>query len=321
MKKVFRTAFFAFLLPFAFNSCYGQNTDSISVLDSEFPLTIISPELPESLEFAGKIYDLTRSDLRERLDREIITMTYFHSATILSIKRANRYFPEIEQILKANNVHDDFKYLALIESNLNPEARSPSGAVGLWQFMETTAKEYGLTVNNNIDERLNIEKSTQAACEYLKNSYKIYGDWSCVMAAYNAGQSRISQALDKQKVTSALDLWLNTETSRYIFRIFAAKIVFSNPQKYGFCLKKEQLYPPMEYKKVKVNTSIDNLVDFANEHNINYLQLKMANLWLRDSTLQNKNGVEYTILIPKKESLNYNPQKTKAHCKEWVIKE
>ena len=321
MKKTLKALFLTFFLCFVFNSCYGQHSaDNVSVSSSEnlFPLTVISPELPESLEFAGVIYDLRRSDLRERLDREIINLTYVHATTLLNIKKANRYFPEIEPILKANNIHEDFKYLALIESNLNPDARSPVGALGLWQFMEATAKEFGLTVNSNIDERLNIEKATVAACKYIRNAYKIYGDWASVAASYNAGQSRISKELTKQKVKSALDLWLNSETSRYMFRIFAAKIIFSNPQKYGFVLTKEQLYPPIEYKKVKINTSIDDLVAFANEHNISYLQLKTANLWLCDTSLQNKNGVEYTILIPKAESLNYNPHHTKVHCKEWV---
>ena len=292
--------FSTLLLCLIFNSCYGQNSsDKVVVQSTEnnFPLTVISPELPESLEFAGVIYDLTRSDLRERLDREVINLTYTHATTLLNIKRANRYFPEIESILKANNIHEDFKYLALIESNLVPDARSPVGAFGLWQFMEATAKEYGLIVNNNVDERLNIEKATVAACKYLRDAYKIYGDWTSVMASYNGGMSRISKELEKQKVNSAMDLWLVSETSRYIFRIFAAKIIFSNPQKYGFVLTKEQLYPPIEYKKVKVNTSIDDLITFAYKHNINYLQLKNANLWLRDSTLQNKNGIEYTILI------------------------
>ena len=300
MKKTLKNTLALFLC-LNFNSCYGQPaSESAPVSDSEnnFPLTIISPELPEKLEFAGVVYDLTRSDLRERLDREIINLTYTHATTLLNLKRANRYFPVIEPILKANNIHEDFKYLALIESNLIPDNRSPVGALGLWQFMEGTAKEFGLIVNGNIDERLNIEKATIAACQYLKNAYKIYGDWTSVMASYNAGMGRISKELKNQNEKSAIDLWLVSETSRYIFRIFAAKIIFSNPQKYGFMLTKEQLYPQFEYKEVKVNTSIDDLVAFANEHKISYLQLKTANLWLRDSTLQNKNGVEYTILIP-----------------------
>jgi len=315
--------FSTLLLCFIFNSCYGQNSSDstpVSRSENDFPLIIISPELPECLEFAGVVYDLTRSDLRERLDREIINLTYTHAATLLVIKRANRFFPEIEPILKANNIPDDFKYLALIESNLIPDNRSPAGALGLWQFMEATAKEYGLTVNSNVDERLNIEKATVAACKYIRDAYKIYGDWTSVMASYNAGMLRISKELEKQKVKSAMDLWLVSETSRYIFRIFAAKIIFSDPQKYGFLITKEQLYPPMEYKKVKVNNSIDDLVTFANEHNINYLQLKTANLWLRDTTLQNKNGTEYTILIPTEKSLNYNPKNTKVHNKNWVVK-
>ena len=321
MTKILKTLLLALFFSLIFNSCcYGQHSNSASSSsENYFPLIVSSPELPESLEFAGVVYDLTRSDLRERLDREIINLTYTHATTLLLIKRANRYFPVIEPILKENNIHEDFKYLALIESNLIADNRSPSGALGLWQFMEGTAKEFGLVVNSNIDERLNIEKATAAACQYLKNGYKIYGEWTSVMASYNAGTARISKELSRQKEKSAMDLWLVSETSRYMFRIFAAKIIFSNPQKYGFVLTKEQLYPQFEYKEVKVNTSIDDLVVFANQHNISYLQLKTANLWLRDSTLQNKNGAEYTILIPTEKSLNYNPKETKVHCKNWIV--
>ncbi|MDR1542942.1 MAG: lytic transglycosylase domain-containing protein [Prevotellaceae bacterium] len=295
------------------NSCLAQNADNDSVDNNFAEIKITAPYVPQKVEFAGVEYDLSRNDLRERLDRELVNMQYLHASTILNLKRANRYFPEIEPILKQEKIHSDFKYLALIESNLNPASQSPAGATGLWQFMESSAKEYGLTVNANIDERLNIEKSTIAACRFIKDLYASFGNWTSVAAAYNAGKNRISKELEKQGEKSALDLWLNTETSRYFFRILAAKIIFSDPQKYGFYLTPEQLYPPVKYKKIEVDYEILDLAEFAKQHKINYLQLKSANLWLRDRFLENKKSVKFTILIPKEESLNYNPEKTKDH--------
>ena len=237
----------------------------------------------------------------------------------LLIKRANRYFPIIEPILKANGIPDDFKYLMVIESNLNNIARSPAGAAGLWQFMLATGREFGLEVNDNVDERYHIEKATVAACKYFKQAYAKYGDWMAVSAAYNAGQGRISSQLEKQLASHAMDLWLVEETSRYMFRLLAAKEIFNNPQRYGFLLKREHLYPPIPYKEVTVNTSIDDLNDYAKSQGITYAQLRDANPWLRDTSLKNKTGKTYILYIPTQEGMYYNPQKTVAYNKQWVI--
>ena len=220
---------------------------------SEVPYCVTSPTVPAQVTFDGETIDLRRYDRRERMDREILAFTYMHSTTMLLIKRANRYFPIIEPILKANGIPDDFKYLMVIESNLNSIARSPAGAAGLWQFMPTTGREFGLEVNENVDERYHIEKATVAACKYFKQAYAKYGDWIAVSAAYNAGQARISSQLEKQLASHAMDLWLVEETSRYMFRLLAAKEIFSNPQRYGFLLKREHLYPPIPYKEVTVS--------------------------------------------------------------------
>lgn len=286
---------------------------------SEVPYSVTPPHVPAEAEFAGQTIDITRYDRRERMDRELMAFTYMHSTTMLIIKRANRYFPVVEPILKANGVPDDFKYLMVVESSLNTQARSPAGACGMWQFMQSTGREYGLEVNNNVDERYNIAKATASACKYLKDSYARYGDWVTVAAAYNAGNGRISGELSKQEGVNAMDLWLVEETSRYMFRIMAAKMVLENPKRYGFLLKKEHLYPPIPYEELKITTAIPDLAEFAKQKGVSYAQLKDANPWLRGRSLDNKSGRAYTLLIPGKEGMSYNPKKTVVHDRAWVI--
>lgn len=286
---------------------------------SEVPYCVTSPSVPQEVTFDGVTIDLRRYDRRERMDRELLSFTYMHSSTLLMLKRANRYFPIIEPILKENGIPDDFKYLMVIESSLNVLAKSPSGAAGLWQIMPATARELGLEVNNNIDERYHIEKSTRAACKYFKQAYAKYGDWMSVSAAYNAGQGRISKQLDKQLADHAMDLWLVEETSRYMFRLLAAKEVFSCPQRFGFLLKQEQLYPPIPYTEQQVTTSIENLSEYTEKQGITYAQLRDANAWLREPSLQNKSGKTYVLHIPTQAGMYYDPLKTIAHDKRWVI--
>lgn len=288
-------------------------------VQSEVPYCVTPPDVPEQATFDGETIDLRRYDRHERMDRELMAFTFMHSSTLLMIKRANRYFPIIEPILKANGIPDDFKYLMAIESSLNTLARSPSGAVGLWQIMPATGREFGLEVNDNIDERYDIKKATLAACKYFKQAYAKYGDWMAVSAAYNAGQGRISSQLDQQLASHAMDLWLVEETSRYMFRLLAAKEVFSNPQRFGFLLKKEHLYPPIPYKEVTVNTNIENLGEYAKQNGITYAQLRDANPWLREPSLKNKSGKQYVIQIPTQKGMNYNPKETVPYDKQWVI--
>lgn len=224
---------------------------------------VIVPEFPLQVKFANELVDLDRLDMYERFDRELTTLCYMHSSTSLAIKRANRYFPILEPILKEEKVPTDFLYLAVIESTLNPRAVSPAKAVGIWQIMPRTGREYGLEVNNDIDERYHIEKSTRAACKYLKDAYEKYGSWTTVAASYNAGMGRISTELEKQLADRSFDLWLNEETSRYVFRILAMKEIFSSPAKYGYKLKTKQLYQPIRYSEIKIDTTINNLAVFA----------------------------------------------------------
>ena len=283
------------------------------------PTNFSTHDVPSSITFCGKSIDLTRYDRYERMDRELLAFTYMHSTSIQMIKKANRYFPIVEPILKTNGIPDDFKYLMVIESNLNPNARSSAGAAGLWQFMQTTGREYGLEVNKNIDERYHVEKATEAACKYLKDAYDKYQDWIAVAASYNAGQARISTQFEKQQVDDMLDLFLVEETARYVYRIIAAKIMFSNPSAFGFRLRTKDLYMPIPYKEVTVNTGISNLAEWAKKQGITYALLKNMNPWLRDNFLQNVSKRTYTLKIPTAEGMKHDPKKVKAHDKRWVV--
>lgn len=277
------------------------------------------PAVPESIEFCGKKIDLTRFDRYERMDRELLAFTYMHSTSLQTIKKANRYFPVVEPILKEHGIPDDFKYLMVIESNCNPLARSHAGASGLWQFMQTTGREYGLEVNKNIDERYHVEKATVAACKYIKDAYRKYGDWVAVAASYNAGQARIASQQTKQQVDDTLDLYLVEETARYVYRIIAAKIMFQNPSAFGFRLKASELYTPVPYKEVTVTTGIANLADWAKGQGTTYALLKNLNPWLRDSFLQNTSGRTYVLRIPTQEGLYPNRSAIVPHDKRWVV--
>ncbi|MDH8701286.1 membrane-bound lytic murein transglycosylase D [Dysgonomonadaceae bacterium PH5-43] len=274
---------------------------------------------PDYVEFCGEKISLERLDMRERYDREINTFTYFHATTMLYIKRANRFFPIIEPILKKHNIPDDLKYLCVIESGLDTRALSPAKAAGLWQFIESTGKSYGLEIRDGVDERYNVEKATEAACKYFKDAYDRYGDWVNVAASYNAGMGRITSQLSQQYVESAFDLHLVSETSRYVFRIMAAKQIFMNPQKYGFVLKKENLYPAINFNYVEVTSSIADLAAFAKQNNITYMQLKDYNVWLRDTKLVVPSGKTYRIAIPKKEDTYFNKNKLQVHDSRWVV--
>lgn len=258
---------------------------------------IVSPPVPASLIFAGELVPLNNYEVRERFDRELMVASYFHSNSMLLMKRANRWFPLIEPILKENNIPDDFKYLALIESGLD-NVKSPKGAAGYWQFLEKTAREYDLEVNDFIDERYNLEKSTKAACAYFKDSYEEYQSWTMVAAAFNAGNRRITESIEKQGQISYYDLYLNEETSRYVFRILAAKTLLENPENYGFYLTKDDLYPILSLRSVKVVSTISNLVDFAAKNNVTYKKLKQLNPWLRSDRLPDESGRTYFILLP-----------------------
>ena len=299
---------------------FTGSRDSV-VVQGERPTVLsfaVSPETPSSILFCGKMIDLTRYQTREGIDRELSSFTYFHSSTLLLFKRANRIFPIIEPVLKAYSVPDDLKYLAVIESHLDPKATSPARAAGVWQFLEGTGRNYGLRVTTSVDERRHIVKSTEAACKYLKEAFTKYGDWVTAALSYNAGMGRVSEQIGLQRETEALNLHFVEETTRYPYRIFAAKLIFENPYKYGFVIRKENLYPPIGGMEVEVDRDIADLAAFARERGITYNDLKIFNPWLRDSKLLT-GGVKYKILIPDKNQFFYNPSNTYVHDGRWVI--
>ena len=254
-------------------------------------------ELPTSLTFCGEEVPLDLFYVRERLERELLVNTYRHSTTILQLKRTTRWFPVMEPIMEQYGLPEDFKYLAMIESELT-NVVSPSKAVGFWQFLESTGKEYGLEINKEVDMRYNVEKETVAACKYLKESYRKFGSWTSSAAAYNCGNGRISRTMDEQRVDSYYDMRLPEETQRYVFRILALKLITENPEKYGFQISDNGWYPPFETKTVTVTQSIPNLVDFAFEQGTNYKMLKYFNPWLRSNSLTISAGNSYDIKIP-----------------------
>lgn len=283
---------------------------------------VISPAIPPTVEFAGQKINLDRSDMYERLDRELTSVCYTHGTTMLILKRANRYFPVMAPILKRNGIPEDLLYLACVESSLNQRAYSPAKAAGMWQFIPSTAKEYGLEVNDFVDERYNIEKATAAACRYLKKSYARYGNWESVAASYNGGMTRVSRELDAQGADSSFDLYLTDETSRYMFRILAFKLLMENPSEFGYVLKKENLYFPVSARTVEVSEPIDDLPLWAKEQGTDYATLRELNPWLRAKSLPNKSGKTYRILVPEnKSALSRRKQKEKkVYNEKWIVK-
>lgn len=254
-------------------------------------------QVPSHLDFAGESMPLENPDILERMDRELLVNTYWQSNGLLMFKRAQKYFPIIEPILAKHGVPDDIKYLAVIESGLT-NASSPAGAKGVWQILKGTGREYGLEVNANVDERYNLVKATEVACEYLKKSKERLGSWTLAAAAYNAGNAGVSRRLKAQNVNSYYDLLLGEETGRYVFRIVALKEILSNPQKYGFNFRDKDLYNKIPTYTVAVDTIVTSFANFAKDFGINYKILKIHNPWLREAHLNNKTRKQYLIEIP-----------------------
>jgi hypothetical protein len=294
------------LLFVATNLFFTNNTNAAvdEKPDGIFPqdYKIISPKIPDNVLIFGEGVPLANFEVYERVEREVLVNTYWHSATILAIKRAARWFPVIEPILKQNNIPDDFKYLAVVESNLE-NVVSPAGATGYWQFIKSAATQYGLEVSDKVDERYDVGKSTLAACNYLNEAYKKFGNWTMCASSYNAGINGIEKWSGLQKAKNYWNLALGSETSRYVARIIAMKLIMENPSVYGYDLKQNDLYKPLKYKEVDLNTSVENFADYAATIGVNYKTLKLFNPWLRDTSLKNKNGVTYKIKIPEEGSI------------------
>lgn len=260
---------------------------------------IYSLNLPAKLDFAGEMVPLNQFDVRESLDRELLLNTYWQSQSILLHKRAYRWFQKISPVLKKNGIPDDFKYVALIESGFT-NAVSPSGASGFWQFLDKTANNYGLIVNENIDERYHLQKATEAACKYFKEAHAKFGNWTLVAASYNMGITGLGKQIETQKMNNYYDLLLNQETARYIYRILALKEILESPQKYGFVLRKKDLYPQIPIEQLTIDSSITNIADFSQKVGLNYKLIKLLNPWLRQNYLDNKDNKQFVIEIPSK---------------------
>lgn len=301
--KKFGLAFAGFIVILSLFKLFSYST-SDSISDSDYAeyfnssYKVFSVHIPKNLNFAGEKVPVSDFIVREAMEKELIINTYWQSQSLLLHKRANRWFPVIEPILKQNGVPDDFKYIALIESQLT-NVVSAQGATGFWQLVEPTAKEYGLVINEEVDERYDVEKSTQAACKYFNEAYKIFNNWTLVAASYNRGMGGMQAAMEKQKVNNYYDLLLTEETARYIFRILAIKEVISRPKVYGYILRKKDLYPVLLTKKISIDSSVSDLASFAISQKINYRILKTFNPWLRLNTLTNPEKKKYIILIPK----------------------
>lgn len=286
---------FSILSLLSISQLFAQDKNVTGYLSQEISM----PNLPERLDFAGERVPLEYFDVRESLQREISVMSYWHATMMYTMQLANRYLPVIEPILKANGIPNDFKYLCIAESNLQ-NLVSPAKAAGFWQIISATAKQYGLEINAEVDERYHLEKSTIAACKYLKDAYKKFGNWTLAAASYNVGMAHVEGQVKRQKTSSYYNMALNEETARYVYRSLGYKMFMSNPEKYGFKLAKEKLFPPLKYKEVKVNTAIENLAEFAEKHGTNYKMIKYFNPWLRSDKLTNKDKKTYTIKIPEK---------------------
>lgn len=286
------------LLILGFDRHAGLSDPSLSARNAMLPQQIRAISLKKAYTFAGESLDLDQFDIRERLERELLVNAYLHSATLLSLKRTRRYFPEIERILKQEGLPDDLKYLAVAESAL-VNATSSAGAKGIWQFMEPTGKAFDLEINGEVDERLHLEKATRAACRYLRSYRDKFGSWQLAACAYNMGGPRLEKELREQRATRLEELNLNAETSRYLFRIVAIKALMEDPAAFGYDLSEDEYYTALDqYKEIKVSGPVENWGDFARSHGTHYRMLKILNPWLVSGKLTNKAGKTYLVRVP-----------------------
>jgi len=296
------------------HSHYASPTDGLTTAAT-------NPQVPGKMKFADQTIPFDRVDMYERMDRELTAMTYTHGNTLLTIKRANRYFPLMAPILERYGVPRDLLYLACVESYLNPRAVSGAKAAGIWQFMPATAKEYGLEVNEYVDERMNPVKETEAACRLLLTAYGRYGNWESAACSYNGGMGRITRELDSQQADSAFDLYLVDETSRYMFRILAMKLIMEDPRHYGYVISADQLYYPVETRTVEVSAPVDDWPAWAVENGSNYLMLRELNPWIRAKSLPNKSGKTYEVLLPRDDkALSRSHRDRNVFNPNWVTR-
>ena len=295
--KLFDNFNLVIILIFVFFISFGISKTRFLTNGNKSNYHIYPISIPTKVSFAGEEMRLDDHDLVERMDKEFLVNTYWQSNTILLIKRANKYFPQIEKILTDEGVPADFKYLALIESGLE-NVTSPSGAKGFWQIMKTTGKEYGLEINSNVDERYNLNLSTRLACKYLKKAKDKFGSWILAAAAYNRGINGVQNKIANQNQAAYENILFGEETKRYVFRIIALKNIVESPESFGFYINEEQMYKPIEYEEIKIDKPINNISDFSKDLGLNYKNFKIHNPWLLQNHLNNKSRKVYTISIP-----------------------
>lgn len=324
-KTLKRSAYIAFvalagIIGWLASASFSSSEKSVDVSYQRYfneNYKIFSLNTPAEITFAGERVPLEIADIRESLDRELLVNTYWQSQSLLFNKRANRWFPVIEPILKEEGVPDDFKYLAVIESGLE-NVVSPAGATGYWQILRDTGREYGLEINNEVDERYNVEKATRAACAYLKSAYKKFGSWTMAAASYNMGMNGLNNQMSRQKASNYYDLLLNSETGRYVFRTLAVKEILSKPGQYGFHFRPKDLYQPYETYTVTVDTAVTDFASFAFQQGVNYKILKILNPWLRDTYLTNPDRKTYEIKLPVKSETGLRPFRMSDEQKAFI---
>lgn len=302
--KIFIIAVSSLVLGFGIGSAF-QNADQYVSFNLKKPVSSDislnhsggSPKLPVRLDFAGESVPLQDLEVRERLDRELIINSFRHSSTLLLMKKANQWIPTLKAILKEQSIPEDFIYLCMAESDLS-HVTSPSNAAGFWQFLKPTAQEYGLIVNDEVDERFHIEKSTYAACKYLKDSYQKLGSWTLAAAGYNRGIAGIGRDADAQGSNNYYDLYLNTETSRYVFRILALKLIHNNPSDFNFIIESSDLYEPYKYKEIEVSGPVSSWVEFARQNGTTYKEIRRHNAWIRSTSMKNVAKNTFKVKIP-----------------------
>ncbi len=296
------------LLATFFLNAISTEQEEIQIAEKQRIDGIYSPYIPEELSFAGEKVPLENFDVYESLDNELMALAFWEAQTLRHIKRAYRYFPTIEPILAKNGVPDDFKYLVVAETGI-ANLVSPSKAEGYWQFLEKTGKEFGLVVTDEVDERYNLVKSTQAACQYFKQAHRKLGNWALVAASYNMGMGGVAKRVEEQQTNSYFDLHLNTETGRYLYRILAIKLIHEHPERYGYRINPEVLYKEIPTDTVLCDTTINNLKTYALAIGSNYKMLKLFNPWLHSDKLTNDENKTYQILIPKAGFRNFAKSK------------
>lgn len=274
-----------------------EDSDEVQTRAIMHDYRVYAPVIPDTMTFCGERVPLEIYYVRESLDNELIVNMYRQSSTVLYFKRATRYFPTIESILKKNNIPEDMKYLCVIESGLT-NATSPANAQGFWQFISSSGKTYGLAIDDDVDMRNDLEASTEAACKYLRSLYNRFHSWTAAAAAYNCGENGLARRMASQNTNNYYDLRLNTETGRYVYRILAMKQIMQHPQQYGYFIRHCDTYPIIPTRTVTLSGQNVDLYQFAQKNNTSYKMLRTLNPWLQTDKLKNKANKSYQVEIP-----------------------